>query len=280
MGYGARQARSGRMWGAGVNNASEETGNVDSPIGSPIGRPKSTRIIGHRGASSAHRENTLEAFRGAFEQGADGIELDVRLSADDVLIVHHDAHLADGRLIRQHVAAELPEFVPTLGQVLEVIGDGWVNVEIKNVPGEPDYDDDHQIAVAVAGLMAAHLAVQGQPGEAAVDRLVVSSFNVGSIDRLQAIDPALPIGLLVWAQADPASLVARAAAHRFAAIHPHDVLVDQAFVDRAHAEGLQVNVWTVDDPERIRQLVGFGVDGIITNDPARALAALGRRSSG
>lgn len=237
------------------------------------------RVIGHRGASLSHRENTLEAFRGAIEQGADGIELDVRLSADDVLIVHHDAHLADGTLIRSVDADALPDEVPTLGRALEVVGDTWVNVEIKNVPDEPDYDAEHRISVAVAGLMAAHLALSqaGDDETTMADRAIISSFNVGSIEQLRATDPSLPLALLVWGQADPASLVARAEAHGFEAIHPHDLLVDRSFVDRAHRAGLQVNVWTVDDVDRIRQLADFGVDGVITNDPAAAVTALGRR---
>ncbi len=236
------------------------------------------RVIGHRGASRTHRENTLDAFQAAIDQGADGIELDVRLSADDVLIVHHDAHLADGTLIRGVDAAELPDDVPTLGQALELVGDLWVNVEIKNVPDEPDYDEEHRISVAVAGLMAAHLALSpgGDDGTTMAERAIISSFNVGSIEQLRATDPSLPLALLVWGQADPASLVARAEAHGFEAIHPHDLLVDRSFVERAHRAGLQVNVWTVDDVERIRELADLGVDGVITNDPAAAITALGR----
>ncbi|MGI9594787.1 MAG: glycerophosphodiester phosphodiesterase [Acidimicrobiales bacterium] len=253
------------------------------------------RVIAHRGASATHHENTLAAFRAAAEQGATGIELDVRLSADEVLMVHHDAHLADGRLIRELTAEAMPDHVPTLGEALDVAGDMWVNVEIKNVPEEPDFDADHRISVAVAGLVAASLAqsaeveggaaaesdgdsegTAGSPpsGRSASDRFMVSSFNVDSVERIRHLDPSIPLALLVWGQADPASLIARAVAHSFEAIHPHDLLVDRAFVTRARAEGLQVNVWTVDDPDRVRQLAGFGVDGIITNDPRSAVDAL------
>jgi len=233
------------------------------------------RIVAHRGASATHRENTLEAFRAAAEQGADGIELDVRLSGDQVLVVHHDAHLPDGRLIRALTVDELPDHVPTLGQALDLAGDLWVNVEIKNMPDEPDYDAEHRISIAVAGLLTAHLAI-AEPREEAPDRVMVSSFNVDSIEQIRRTEAGLPLALLVWGQADPASLVARAEAHGLQAIHPHDLLVDQHFVDRAHRAGLQVNVWTVDDPDRIRQLADLDVDGIITNDPTGALAALGR----
>ncbi len=238
------------------------------------------RIVAHRGASATHHENTLEAFQAAADQGADGIELDVRLSSDEVLVVYHDAHLKSGELIRDLTAAQLPDWVPTLGEALDVAGDLWVNVEIKNVPDEPGYDSEHRISTAVAGLISARLAMmEFDDGDEAIprqDRIMISSFNVDSVTSIRRLDPSLPLALLVWGQADPASLVGRAEAHGFEAIHPHDLLVDRNFVERAKAAGLQVNVWTVDDPARIVELADMGVDGIITNDPAAAGRALAR----
>lgn len=247
------------------------------------------RIVAHRGASATHHENTIDAFQAAVDQGADGIELDVRLTADEVLVVHHDAHLASGELIRDVRAEELPDWVPTLGEALDVAGDLWVNVEIKNMPDEPGYDAEHRISTAVAGLIAARLAgleFDDEPptaGESSggrsvprADRIMISSFNPDSVTSIRRLDPTLPLALLVWGQADPASLVGRAEAHGFEAIHPHDLLVDRNFVERTKTAGLQVNVWTVDDPDRIVELAEMGVDGIITNNPAAAGAALGR----
>jgi glycerophosphoryl diester phosphodiesterase len=233
------------------------------------------RVIAHRGASATHHENTIEAFRAAVEQGAGGIELDVRLSADEVLVVHHDAHLADGRLVIELTADELPDMVPTLGQALEVVDDLWVNIEIKNVPDDPDFDDRHTISTAVAGLLAASMIDRDESeGLTLADRFMISSFNVDSVDRIKAIDPAIPAALLAWGQIDPMSLIGRAEAHGFQAIHPHDILVDRGFVARAHDAGLAINVWTVDDIDRIRELADLGVDGVITNDPAAAVEAL------
>ena len=103
-----------------------------------------TRVIGHRGASSTHAENTLEAFEAAARAGADGIELDVRRTAE---VVHHDAALADGRLLRRTPAAELPSWVPTLAEALEASGELWVDIEVKNLPSDPDYDAEHGISV-------------------------------------------------------------------------------------------------------------------------------------
>lgn len=223
------------------------------------------RVIGHRGASATHPENTLGAFQAAADQGAQGIELDVRRTADDVLVVFHDAHLANGKVIRELGAAELPSFVPTLAEALEVCSDLWVNIEIKNLPEDPDYDTEHGLSIAVAGLVAAFDAA---------DRVIVSSFDIGSVERIRDTDPSIPLGWLVWGQADPASLINRVVDHGFQAIHPHDLLVDAGFVSRAKDAGLEVNVWTVDDPDRARDLAELGVDGIITNAPGTIVAAL------
>lgn len=226
------------------------------------------RIIGHRGASATHPENTIEAFRAAKGQGADGIELDVRRTADDVLVVFHDAHLGSGDLLRATMSADLPPSVPTLVEALEACSDLWINIEIKNMPDDPDYDSEHGLSVAVAGLVVAFDVA---------DRVIVSSFNIGSVDRIRSIDATIPVAWLVWGQADPSSLVARATAHELQAIHPHDLLVDRSFVRQAHAAGLEVNVWTVDEPARIRTLADLEVDGIITNVPGKAVAALADR---
>lgn len=237
----------------------------DFPSVEPIQPKAGPLIIGHRGASASFPENTLAAFAGAIDQGADGIELDVRRSADDVLVLHHDAQLADGRLVVELTADELPESVPSLAEALLATGDVLVNIEIKNSPADPDYDAEAGISLAVAGLVASFDSYT---------RTIVSSFEMENILRIRETDANIPIGWLTWGQADPASLVARAAAHELRSIHPHDLQVDAAFVGRAHDAALEVHVWTVDDPERIRQLADFGVDGIITNDPALAVVSL------
>ncbi len=236
-------------------------------------------VVAHRGASSAYKENTLEAFEAARSHGASGLELDVRRSADDVLVVHHDAHLADGRLISEVPASELPDWLPTLAEVLDMAGDLWLNVEIKNLPDEPDYDAGETISLAVAGLVTSYLSGHEVPGgdlgPSFADKLLVSSFNVDSLIKIRSVEPAIPLGLLVWGQVDPASTIARVEAHGFDAVNPQDLMVDQAFVDRAKRAGLAINVWTVDDPERMVALARMGVHSIITNDPALAVVTLG-----
>lgn len=236
-------------------------------------------VVAHRGASAAYKENTLEAFEAARAHGAKGLELDVRRSADDVLVVHHDAHLADGRLISELPASDLPDWLPSLAEVLDMAGDLWLNVEIKNLPDEPDYDAGETIALAVAGLVTSHLlgfgSGEGDDAPSFSDQLLVSSFNVDSLTKLRSVEPRIPLGLLVWGQVDPASTIARVEAHGFDAVNPQDLMVDQSFVDRARQAGLAINVWTVDDPERMVALAQMGVDSIMTNDPALATVTLG-----
>lgn len=217
-----------------------------------------TQVIAHRGASQAAQENTLEAFRLAQAMGAEWIELDARRAADGVVVVHHDAHLADGRILADQSSEDLPDYIPNLAEALEACGATRVNIEIKNLPNDPDYDEDHLVADAVAGLVQAYLGPE---------RALITSFNIDSVDRIRAVDPSIPCGWLLFEMTDPASAISRAVAHGMRTIHPWDVLVDVNFVNRAHAAGLLVNVWTVDDPERMLQLVDMGVDGICTNVP-------------
>lgn len=217
-----------------------------------------TQVIAHRGASAAAAENTLPALRLARELGADWVEVDARLTSDGVVILHHDAHLHDGRVIAEVASAELPPSVPSLAEALEECEGMGVNIEIKNLPDEPGYDAGHAVVDAVAGLVQAYLGPE---------RALVSSFNMDDVDRLRAVDPTVPCAWLFLEMTDPGSVVARAVAHRMAAIHPFDRLVDGALVRRAHEAGLLVNVWTVDDRERMAELAALGVDGICTNVP-------------
>lgn len=219
-------------------------------------------IHGHRGASATHPENTLEAFRAAFHQGADGVELDVRLTTDGELVVHHDPTLADGRAIRALPRAALPASIPTLAEVLAA-GPWWLNIEIKV---DPDSSDADRSALTAATLTAIDAA-------SAAARVLVSSFDGPTLHLVHAAAPILATGWLA-ASGSADALIAATRAAGCVALHPADRLVDEALVAAAHAVGLAVNVWTVDDPARIRHLASLGADAVITNHPAGALAAL------
>lgn len=222
-------------------------------------------VYGHRGASADAPENTLEAFALAREQGAHGVELDVRRCRDGDMALHHDAELSDGRRIVELTRADLPATSCTLAAALDVCEGMVVNIEIKNVSVDPDHDPACRLADAVVALLHER---EGR------DRVIVSSFGLATVDRVRAIDPAVPTALLTFVDPIGPPAIELAVRHGHQAIHPHVATVDAAYVELAHERGLAVNVWTVDDPVRIRELASWGVDGIVTNVPALALAAL------
>ena len=219
-------------------------------------------VLGHGGVA---RENTIEAFLEARRQGADGVELDVRRSGDHSMVVFHDAHLADGRLVSELGVDDLPPEVTLLGAALDACDGMIVNVEIKNFPIEPDYDATEFLAGAVASLV----------GERGLHRrVVVSSFSLDVINRVREVDPEIPTAYLTSATWDQQACLERmlAAGHRI--FHPNHVAVGPDLVAAAHDAGVTVNTWTVDDPDRIRWLADVGVDAIITNVPDVAVATL------
>ena len=224
-----------------------------------------TEIIAHRGASAAHRENTLEAFRAAGGLGATWVELDVRRTADGLLAVHHDAHLDDGRAIVEVAAAALPAHVPSLAAALEACAPLGVNVEIKNSPTDVDFDP----AAGLVEPVVADIARCSLP-------ILVSSFHPPTLDRVREVDPSIETGQLTFDLPDPGRTIERAVAAGHVALHPFDATVTADLVGLAHDSGLKVNVWTVDDPARIVALAEMGVDGIVTNVPDVAATALGR----
>jgi len=225
-----------------------------------------TSIIAHRGASAVAPENTIMAFAKAGELGADGVELDVRRTADDRLVIHHDARLADGRLIRATRAGELPDHIPSLDAALDACAAMFVNVEIKNNPADPDFDPTEWLARRVCAVLA---------GRGGGSRWLISSFRFETIAVCRSILPsartAWLVDTLTLTDGEP-DAVERTAAAGHAALHPWDAIVDATLIRRAHAAGLAVNAWTCDDPVRMRQLIGWGIDGICTNVPDVAVA--------
>jgi glycerophosphoryl diester phosphodiesterase len=216
--------------------------------------------MAHRGASKVEAENTVQAFRRAGEMGAHAVELDVRRTSDGVLVVHHNPHLHDGRLIAATRRAELPSSVPTLGEALDACEGMWVNVEIKNDPDEPDFDATDSIADETI----AHLLARGED-----DRWLISCFRVESC---RALAPHVRTAWLCTVPPD--GVAADMAARGHAALHPWVKALTREVVDACHAAGVQVNTWTCDDPERMAELIEWGIDGICTNVPDVALRLL------
>ena len=208
----------------------------------------------------------MEAFALARRLGADGVELDVRRSLDAALVLHHDAVLPDGRILVETGRADLPASLPDLAEALDACTDMIVNIEIKNIPHEPDFDPDRAVVDAIVALL-------DQRGRR--DRVLVSSFHLATIDRVKALDPAIATGFLTFFDPMPGDGIRYAVERGHDAIHPHDYTVDEALMAAARDAGLAVNVWTVDDPDRILALAELGVDGIVTNVPDVAREVLG-----
>lgn len=223
-------------------------------------------VIAHRGASQAAPENTVPAFRLARDLGADMVELDVRRTADGTLAVHHDPVLPDGRPLVELTRDQLPAAVPDLAEAVEACQGMGVNIEIKNWPEDPDFDPGESLAVAVADFI-------GRRG--LHERVVVSSFHLPTIDRVRSLDPAISTAWLVVGFADLAAGLATLVGHGHGILHPHHRSVTEELLARCRDAGVLVNTWTLDDPDRMRELARWGIDGICTNVPDVARAALG-----
>jgi glycerophosphoryl diester phosphodiesterase len=229
-------------------------------------------VVAHRGARRVAPENTLDAFRRALGMGADGVELDVRRTADGALVVHHDPYVPSGDLIATTTAAALhtahPE-VPTLAEALDACAGVLVNVEIKNSPLEPGFDREERAADAVVALLDAR---------AGRDHVIVSSFQLPTIGRVRTCSASVATGLLTVTRAD-VRLLDRIVERGHHAIHPGRRAMSrrraEQIVADAHDRGLQVNVWTVNAPVTLARLAAAGVDGLITDVPDVARRTLG-----
>jgi glycerophosphoryl diester phosphodiesterase len=231
----------------------------------------SVAIQAHRGSPDPSRgiaENTLEAFARAQQLGADGVELDVRLTSDGALAVHHDAAISGIGQVADLEVHDLPDQVPLLGAVLGAcagITGFTVNIEVKNLPTESSYDPDEAAARAVADTIA-----EADLG----DDTVVSSFWPPSLAAVLTVDPTLRTGLLLPSWADPSAGLAQARDLGCRALHLQRALATAAVVADAHAAGLAVAVWTVNDPADFAAMAALGVDTIITDDVPLALASI------
>jgi len=223
-------------------------------------------VVAHRGASAANPPgNTVAAFAEAVKQGADWVELDVHLTADGEVVVHHDPVLADGRVLGELSAADLPDHIPTLAKALVACSPLAVNVEIK-----PDGID----ALRPSLIAKVVELLQSEP---ASREFLVTSFDHDICDQVRALDATVPTGLLNAHGDSLQTDLDRAGSAGHVAINPWYGLVTKEFVDRAHALGVVVNVWTVDDPEQMRALDEMGVDAIITNVPSLCREVLSAR---
>ncbi|GII99999.1 glycerophosphoryl diester phosphodiesterase [Sediminihabitans luteus] len=241
-----------------------------------------TAVVAHRGNSSVAPQNTLAAFESAWRAGADMIELDLRLTRDGEVVVIHDATVdattdgsgrvtvLDRRAVRSldagtsFASAYAGQRVPTFAEVVAFLADRpglrllvelkgeWTPSEVRLVAGP----------LAVAGLTS---------------RVVAQSFSRATVAALRDAAPAVRRGLLL---ADvPADLGSACASLGVHACNPHGILLAQQprLLDDLHAAGIQVMVWTLDEPDEWAWAVEQGVDAIITDRPDRLVGWLAGR---
>lgn len=244
-------------------------------------------VIAHRGASLHETENTVAAFAMAMADGADGVELDVQCCASGEVVVFHDDDLQRlaGRAERidqlslgaiRKVRLAGGATMATLDEALEACGSGLINVELKC---------SAIFAAAAARLVAGVARVLARAGKG--QQVLISSFSPGAVWQWRTRHPEVPCALLFerpkpFHRPWPLRTDVLLPLLRPFAVHPVDELCTPRSVARWQRRGYAVHVWTVDEPQRITGLAAMGVNGIVTNDPARAcsLLTLTRRSAG
>lgn len=250
-------------------------------------------IIAHRGASASAPENTIAAFKTAFESGADGVEFDVRLSKEGVPVVIHDATLVRTAGINKRVsdltadqlahvdagswfnaaypAHARPEFaaerIPSLRTVLQLLENvaGPIYIEMK-------CDTENDVSPLVDAVCR---EIRDSP---LFERLIVKSFLLGVIPRARAILPGLRTAALFAPQFMRLlrkekyliNIALELGAHHLSV---HKALFSRKLVGKAERSGLPVTVWTVDSPRWIARATKQGLFAVITNDPLKMLAS-------
>jgi glycerophosphoryl diester phosphodiesterase len=241
-------------------------------------------VVAHRGASVEQPENTIEAFEAAIDAGADAVEFDVRMTADDVPVVMHDPDvsrttdgtglvpeltLADIRRLRIRLPGGGTAGVPTLEEALRCLaGRATADIEIKNLPGEPGFTADRE--PAAEATLAALDDVEF------TDLVIVSSFNPRSIAHSRQLWPEVSTGLLTSYDVDAAEALTRTVAEGHPWVLPFVTKVLDAgdeFAAEVRKAGVHLGVWIADDPDTARRLFELGVDAVATNDP-RAIVAI------
>jgi glycerophosphoryl diester phosphodiesterase len=251
-------------------------------------------ILGHRGAAGDAPENTLVSFRRGLELGAHIIESDVHLTRDGVPVLAHDDRVdrtteGSGRIAELTIGAlreldagyrfEPPEGgsfpfrgqgvrIPTLEEAFDVLPDARFNLELKSE--EP-------------GLVAEAVSLVVDRGREGLTLLTSGSDAImarlrGELRRRRAA-PALGASI-----ADVLAVIRSAADEKPPATDSMALQIPVEFGDRplitrelvahAHAHGIQVHAWTINEPAEIERLLGLGVDGIVTDFPGRMAALL------
>lgn len=245
------------------------------------------RLFAHRGASGTRPENTIEAFAEGLAAGADRLELDVHASADGHLVVFHDEDLdrtTDGKgPLRARTLAELKTLdagwgfrdesggypfrgcgirIPTLAEVLDAFPSVALNIEVKH--------DDGSTVEAFFDELDRH---------GARDRVLAAAFEDPILRRIRAVAPDALTSLsgdevfgffAAWMSRELADYTPPGKAFQVPPDHEGMELVTGDFVATAHALGMEVHVWTINDEAEMERLLALGVDGLMTDYPRRA----------
>ena len=248
----------------------------------PFFSPTRLLVFAHRGGSALAPENTLAAFDNGLALGADGLELDVHLSRDGVVVVHHDRTLERTTTLRGPISQQTSEDlsradagyffrdgdgfpfrargigVPTLSQVLGRYRDARIIIELK-----------------VNSVALARATVDTVRAAGAIERVCLGSFGRRVLCAVRALEPAMATSAareeVRWAlyRSWCRWPVSRPAydGYQVPEWAGHTKVVSPRFIEAAHRAGLAVQVWTVDAEEDVRRLLGWGVDGLITDRP-------------
>lgn len=239
-----------------------------------------TLVFGHRGAKAYAPMNTIPAYELAYEQGAVGIELDVHRSKDGYPVIVHNFTVdettdSEGD-VTQKTLAELKALdagswfsdkfkgvqIPTLDEVFETVGKQLlVNVEIKFEVRETETDGVEQV---VADCIHRHDMTA---------RVIVSSFNPYTLKRFREIMPKVMIGFLYGSDVEM-DIFSAMKDYLHEARHPEHDMIDEVYMAWAKEQNYYVNTWTVNDPDRAKELQRLGINCIITDMPDVILDAL------
>lgn len=225
------------------------------------------KVIGHRGAAAYAPENTLDSFREARRRGATWVETDVKLTADGVPIIMHDESLKRttgvDRLVAETPRAELPAGVPTFEEAIACFAEQGLgcNVEIKPCPGRE----------IETGRVVVETLRRRWPDS--LPAPLLSSFKDASLAEARRAAPEFARALLIDRLDD--DWASRAAAVAAGGINTNGKKLTAVRAVEIRKAGYTLSVYTIDDPDVARALVGMGVQCVITDAPDVILAAIG-----
>jgi len=219
---------------------------------------KGPKIIAHRGASFFSKENTLESFQGAIDQGADMVELDVQMTKDNKLIILHDVHIdriSEGvGLVRNFNLEDIrkinifgKEKIPTLDDALNLLlGRVGIVLDLKRIEAVPyilKYFKNYKLK----------------------ESCIVSSFKKAAIKSIKHYDNKIKVGLICWRPTR--RKIKYCVNNKIDFIHPNYLFLNKRTYRRIKKSKLGINVWTVNYKRNLRKLLKMEISGIITDRP-------------